>query len=136
MRVLTHGMILAARALLDANPDADEAEVRRGLSGNLCRCTGYDKIVKAVWPQRDRAMRLDQEFTVAAPADRVWTFLMDVPRLATCIPGASDVRQIEDRSYDATGVKTKMIGPIAASFGCKNRHRRAGPTPHTPELSR
>src|SRR3954451_156969 len=62
-------------------------------------------------------MRLDQEFTVATPADRVWTFLMDVPRMATCIPGASDVRQIDDRSYDAT-VKTK-IGPITASFGCK-----------------
>jgi aerobic-type carbon monoxide dehydrogenase small subunit (CoxS/CutS family) len=44
----TPGMILSARALLDANPDADETEVRRGLSGNLCRCTGYDKIVKAV----------------------------------------------------------------------------------------
>lgn len=44
----TPGMILSARALLDANPDAGEAEVRRGLSGNLCRCTGYDKIVKAV----------------------------------------------------------------------------------------
>jgi carbon-monoxide dehydrogenase small subunit len=44
----TPGMILAARALLNANPDADEADVRRGLSGNLCRCTGYDKIVKAV----------------------------------------------------------------------------------------
>ncbi len=44
----TPGMILSARALLDANPDPDEAEVRRGLSGNLCRCTGYDKIVKAV----------------------------------------------------------------------------------------
>jgi carbon monoxide dehydrogenase subunit G len=62
-------------------------------------------------------MRLDQEFTVDAPADRVWTFLMDVPRMATCIPGAGDVRQIDDRTYDAT-VKTK-IGPIAASFGCK-----------------
>lgn len=62
-------------------------------------------------------MRLDQEFTVGAPADRVWTFLMDVPRMAPCIPGASDVRQIDDRTYDAT-VKTK-IGPISASFGCK-----------------
>src|SRR3954454_23807438 len=62
-------------------------------------------------------MRLDQEFTVAAPADRVWTFLMDVPRMATCIPGASDVREIDDRSYEAM-VKTK-IGPISASFGCK-----------------
>ena len=62
-------------------------------------------------------MRLDQEFTVVAPADRVWAFLMDVPRMATCIPGAGDVRQVDDRSYDAV-VKTR-IGPIAASFGCK-----------------
>lgn len=44
----TPGMILSARALLDENPEANETEVRRGLSGNLCRCTGYDKIVKAV----------------------------------------------------------------------------------------
>jgi carbon-monoxide dehydrogenase small subunit len=44
----TPGMILSARALLDENPEANEAEIRRGLSGNLCRCTGYDKIVKAV----------------------------------------------------------------------------------------
>ena len=44
----TPGMILSARALLDANPHADEADIRRALSGNLCRCTGYDKIVKAV----------------------------------------------------------------------------------------
>ncbi len=49
----TPGMVLAARALLDANPEADEAEVRRGLSGNLCRCTGYDKIVKAVLAARE-----------------------------------------------------------------------------------
>jgi carbon-monoxide dehydrogenase small subunit len=44
----TPGMILSARALLNENPNADEDEIRRGLSGNLCRCTGYDKIVKAV----------------------------------------------------------------------------------------
>jgi carbon-monoxide dehydrogenase small subunit len=49
----TPGMVLAARALLDANPAADEAEVRHGLSGNLCRCTGYDKIVKAVLAARE-----------------------------------------------------------------------------------
>lgn len=48
----TPGMVLAARALLEAHPDADEAEVRRGLSGNICRCTGYDKIVSAVLAAR------------------------------------------------------------------------------------
>ena len=42
------GMILAAKALLDENPDPTEEEVRLGLAGNLCRCTGHVKIVEAV----------------------------------------------------------------------------------------
>ncbi len=44
----TPGMVLSARALLDENPGPNEAEVRQALSGNLCRCTGYGKIVEAV----------------------------------------------------------------------------------------
>ncbi len=44
----TPGMILTAKALLDVNPDPTEAEIRRAISGNLCRCTGYTKIVGAV----------------------------------------------------------------------------------------
>lgn len=44
----TPGFIIAAKALLDQNPNPSEAEVRRWLAGNLCRCTGYDKIVRAV----------------------------------------------------------------------------------------
>ncbi len=44
----TPGMLIAAKALLDRNPDPTEAEIRFGLAGNLCRCTGYDKIVRAV----------------------------------------------------------------------------------------
>lgn len=44
----TCGMIMAARQLLDGNPHPDDEEIRRGLSGNLCRCTGYQKIVAAV----------------------------------------------------------------------------------------
>ena len=46
--VCTPGFIVAAKALLDANPDPDEDAVRLWLAGNLCRCTGYDKIVQAV----------------------------------------------------------------------------------------
>ena len=42
------GMVLAAEALLSANPHPTEDEVREGLSGNICRCTGYNAIVKAV----------------------------------------------------------------------------------------
>ncbi len=45
----TPGILVAAKALLDANPNPTEAEVRLGLAGNLCRCTGYDKIVRAVF---------------------------------------------------------------------------------------
>ena len=44
----TPGFIVAAKALLDVNPDPDEEEIRYWLAGNLCRCTGYDKIVRAV----------------------------------------------------------------------------------------
>lgn len=44
----TPGMIMSAKALLDGNPDPSEAEVREALQGNLCRCTGYKKIVEAV----------------------------------------------------------------------------------------
>ncbi len=44
----TPGMVLAAKALLDRNPRPDRAAIRRALSGNLCRCTGYVKIVDAV----------------------------------------------------------------------------------------
>jgi len=44
----TPGFLIAAKALLDRNPDPSETEVRYWLAGNLCRCTGYDKIVRAV----------------------------------------------------------------------------------------
>ncbi|QTA92901.1 (2Fe-2S)-binding protein [Desulfonema magnum] len=44
----TSGMILSAKTLLDRNPNPNEAEIRSAISGNLCRCTGYQKIVEAV----------------------------------------------------------------------------------------
>ena len=53
--VCTPGFLIAAKAVLDHNPDPTEAEIRYGLAGNLCRCTGYDKIVRAV---QDAAARL------------------------------------------------------------------------------
>src|SRR5207253_2121489 len=46
--ICTPGFIVAAKALLDQNPRPDEHQIRYWLAGNLCRCTGYDKIVKAV----------------------------------------------------------------------------------------
>lgn len=50
----TPGMILAAKALLDENPDPTREEVKRALAGNLCRCTGYVKIVDAVLAAAER----------------------------------------------------------------------------------
>jgi carbon-monoxide dehydrogenase small subunit len=44
----TPGILVAAKALLEKNPDPNETEVRYWLAGNLCRCTGYDKIIRAV----------------------------------------------------------------------------------------
>jgi carbon-monoxide dehydrogenase small subunit len=46
--ICTPGFLVAAKALLDRNPNPDETEIRYALAGNLCRCTGYDKIVHAV----------------------------------------------------------------------------------------
>jgi carbon-monoxide dehydrogenase small subunit len=46
--ICTPGFLMAAKALLDRNPSPTEEEIRFGLAGNLCRCTGYDKIVRAV----------------------------------------------------------------------------------------
>jgi carbon-monoxide dehydrogenase small subunit len=44
----TPGMILSAKALLDKNPHPTEEEIRQGISGNLCRCTGYTKIIESI----------------------------------------------------------------------------------------
>ena len=46
--ICTPGFIVAAKSLLEREPDADEARIRHWLAGNLCRCTGYDKIIRAV----------------------------------------------------------------------------------------
>jgi carbon-monoxide dehydrogenase small subunit len=53
----TPGILVAAKALLDTNPDPTESEIRYWLAGNLCRCTGYDKIITAV---QDAAAELRQ----------------------------------------------------------------------------
>jgi carbon-monoxide dehydrogenase small subunit len=59
----TPGMIMAAADLLERNPDPSEAEIRHGLAGNLCRCTGYHNIVKAV----QHAARLQRAGRVPEP---------------------------------------------------------------------
>ena len=51
--ICTPGFLMSAKALLDTNPDPTEEEVRFWLAGNLCRCTGYDKIIRAVLDAAD-----------------------------------------------------------------------------------
>ena len=46
--ICTPGILIAAKELLDRNPDPTETEIRYWLAGNLCRCTGYDKIIRSV----------------------------------------------------------------------------------------
>lgn len=50
----TPGMIMTAKALLDENPDPNEEQVKKGLDGNLCRCTGYIKIIEAVLAAKEK----------------------------------------------------------------------------------
>ena len=52
--ICTPGFIVGAKALLDRNPDPTEEEIRFNLAGNLCRCTGYDKIVRSIQEAADR----------------------------------------------------------------------------------
>jgi carbon-monoxide dehydrogenase small subunit len=52
--ICTPGFIVASKALLDSEPDPDEGRIRYWLAGNLCRCTGYDKIIRAVMDARDK----------------------------------------------------------------------------------
>ncbi len=64
--VCTPGFLVAAKALLDNNPNPTETEVRYALAGNLCRCTGYDKIIRAV---QEAAVELRSSGNGALAAD-------------------------------------------------------------------
>jgi carbon-monoxide dehydrogenase small subunit len=55
----TPGMIFSAKALLDANPNPSEEEVKRAISGNLCRCTGYLRIVKAILTAAEKMKKIN-----------------------------------------------------------------------------
>lgn len=72
----TPGMVMAAKALLDKESDPSEDEIRRALKGNICRCTGYVKIVDAV----KLAARLMREGAIPTE-DEAWTVGSRVPRL-------------------------------------------------------
>jgi carbon-monoxide dehydrogenase small subunit len=57
----TPGMIVAAKALLDSNPSPSEGEIRDAISGNLCRCTGYGQIIRAIQMAAERMQEAGDE---------------------------------------------------------------------------
>lgn len=65
--VCTPGFIVAARALLDAEPNPDEERIRFYLAGNLCRCTGYDKIVRAVQDAAAARLQAPEDSAASVP---------------------------------------------------------------------
>jgi carbon-monoxide dehydrogenase small subunit len=61
--ICTPGFLMAAKALLEKNPEPTETEVRYAIAGNLCRCTGYDKIVRAILSAATRMKKHPNEGT-------------------------------------------------------------------------
>lgn len=59
--ICTPGFLMAAKSLLERNPNPTETEIRYALAGNLCRCTGYDKIVRAVQASAKEMRQLDKK---------------------------------------------------------------------------
>ena len=59
--ICTPGFLIAAKVLLERNPDPTESEIRYALAGNLCRCTGYDKIVRAVQATAKELRQLEKK---------------------------------------------------------------------------
>ncbi len=76
----TPGMVMTAKALIDENPSPTEAEIKRAISGNICRCTGYTKIVAAI--VRGAALLRGEAATTPAGVDRE-----RVPQLPPVGPG-------------------------------------------------
>ena len=100
----TPGMMLAAKALLDRNPDPTEEDVRWALSGNLCRCTGYQNIVKSVlWAAAKRRPQASDQ------AERVETVTTALDEIKIGGLGASRKRVEDDRFIRGKGNYTDDI---------------------------
>lgn len=87
----TPGMILAAVDLLAENPDPSDTEIREGIEGNLCRCTGYQNIVRAV---RDAATAL-RGADVAEPASAVDGQMPGTPQALPAVPSEPESVPVE-----------------------------------------
>jgi carbon monoxide dehydrogenase subunit G len=59
-------------------------------------------------------MKLEDKFTINAPLETVWEFLLDIPKVSTCTPGVEEVKQVEPDVYD--GLLKVKVGPVSAAF--------------------
>src|ERR671935_2084156 len=62
-------------------------------------------------------MRIEQQLTIAAPVERIWEFLMDIPAMSQCIPGVENVEQIGENTFTARA--TQKVGPVSVNFDCQ-----------------
>lgn len=62
-------------------------------------------------------MNFEHSATIAAPKDKVWAFLMDVPKVSQCVPGVQDVKPLDDQNYE--GTLRVRVGPISLSLAGK-----------------
>ena len=62
-------------------------------------------------------MRIEQQLTIAAPVERIWDFLMDIPAMSQCVPGVENVEQVGENEFTAR-IKQK-IGPVVVNFDCQ-----------------
>ena len=132
----TPGMLVTARDIVLRLPDADEARVRLELAGNLCRCTGYVGIVRAIRRVLDaqaaqRApsaapMQLEQRFELAQPPATAWPAFNDLALLVECLPGASLTGPASDGDRAAALRRQARARSPPASSATR---RRASTTP-------
>ncbi len=99
----TPGMILTACDLLQRNPNPTEAEIRHGIDGNLCRCTGYQNIVAAVELAAERMALGAKAF---APGSNQFLGVLSAAREGGGLPGAKAFAPGSDQSPPAAGRKT------------------------------
>jgi carbon monoxide dehydrogenase subunit G len=68
------------------------------------------------------AIHIEQKFTIAAPAARVWTFLIDPYQVVSCLPGAAITAKVDDQTYE--GTVTVKVGPVTAAYKGQVRFER------------
>ena len=91
----TPGMLISAKALLDRNPSPDEDEIRLALSGNLCRCTGYSGIVRAVQAAAEQTLSLGSQAARGHRPDRLDPAVAHREQLVAEVDRCADVGGVE-----------------------------------------